>query len=76
VPQKIHRDIVRDESDPFLIGGLDADPAVMEAMACMEALALAQDLQLQMVTVATNCLAMVSDIKRPSVGSYRSMILE
>jgi ribonuclease HI len=47
----------------------------MEAMACMEALALAQDLQLQMVTVATNCLAMVSDIKGPFVGSY-SMILE
>ena len=37
------------------------DPAVLEAIACREALALAQDLQLQRIAVASDCLLVVND---------------
>jgi hypothetical protein len=42
-----------------------SDPVTLEAMACREALALAQDLNLQRVTVATDCLSVVNDLARP-----------
>jgi hypothetical protein len=40
------------------------DPAVLESLACREALALAQDLALQRVTIATYCIAVVNDMNR------------
>jgi ribonuclease HI len=46
----------------------------MEAIACREALALAQDLHLRQVTVASDCLAVVNDMSRHCAGSY-SMVL-
>jgi ribonuclease HI len=46
----------------------------MEAMACREALALVQDLHLRRITVATDCLAVVNEMKRPFAGSYRMII--
>jgi ribonuclease HI len=72
--------VCRDETGLFLgastltIPGI-IDPAVMEALACREALALAQDLHLQRVTIATDCLAVLNDMQRPFAGRY-SMILE
>jgi hypothetical protein len=42
-----------------------SEPSVLEAMACQEALALAQDLHVQRITVASDCLAVISDMARP-----------
>jgi ribonuclease HI len=50
------------------------NPAVLESMACREALALAQDLHLQQITVATDCLAVVQDLSRPFAGMYSSVL--
>jgi ribonuclease HI len=72
--------VCRDETGHFLgastltIRGI-ADPAVMEVLACREALALAQDLHLQRITIASDCLAVLNDMQRPFAGRY-SMILE
>jgi ribonuclease HI len=52
-----------------------SDPTILEAIACREALTLAQDLQLRRVTVATDCLAVVNDMAQPFAGSY-SMVLK
>jgi HPt (histidine-containing phosphotransfer) domain-containing protein len=51
-------------------------PAVLESMACREALALAQDLHLQRITVATDCLAVVQDMSQPFAGIYSSVLQE
>jgi ribonuclease HI len=72
--------VCRDEAGLFLgassltIKGI-SDPTVLEALACREAMALAADLNLQRVTVATDCLAVVNNIKQDYAGSY-SMIIE
>jgi hypothetical protein len=68
-----------DESGSFLgasmltVQGI-SDPAIMEAIACREALALTQDLHLRRVTVASDYLAVVNDLSRHCAGSY-SMVL-
>jgi hypothetical protein len=49
------------------------DPSVLEALAWREALALAQDLDLHRVTVATDCIAVVNDMNRPYAGRYSSV---
>jgi hypothetical protein len=50
------------------------DPTILEAMACREALALAENLYLQKVVVASDCLTVIGDMEKPFEGSY-SMIL-
>jgi hypothetical protein len=50
-------------------------PSVLEAMVCWEALALAQDLHVQRITVALDCLAVISDMARLYLRAY-SMILK
>ena len=49
--------------------GVD-DPATLEAMACRDALALAQDLQLQNFIVASDSKQVTGDISKASHGSY------
>jgi ribonuclease HI len=44
-------------------------------MACREALALAQDLQLRKIVVATDCLSVVNHISTAYAGKY-SMVLD
>jgi ribonuclease HI len=73
--------VCRDESGSFLgastltVQGI-SDPAIMEAIACREALALAQDLHLRRVTVASDCLVVVNDISRHCAGSYSVVLSE
>jgi ribonuclease HI len=50
--------------------------SVLEAMACREALALARDLHVQRITVASDCLAVISDMARPYSGAYRMILKE
>jgi hypothetical protein len=47
----------------------------MEAITCREALALAQDLHLQRITVAMDCLTVINTMERPYAGPF-SMVLE
>lgn len=71
--------VCRDGAGVFLgastptIGGI-TDPTILEAIACREALMLAQDLQLRRVTVATDGLVVVNDLVQPCAGRY-SMVL-
>jgi hypothetical protein len=52
------------------------NPSVLEAMACRETLALAQDLNLRRITVASECLAVVQDLPRPFAGIYSALLHE
>jgi ribonuclease HI len=52
------------------------NPSVLEAMACREALALAQDLNLRRITVASDCLAVVQNLSRPFAGDYSAVLHE
>ena len=67
------RGVVLDASS-LTVDGI-SDPTVLEAMACMEALALAQDLHLQRITVASDCLSVINALPQPYAGNY-SMVLE
>jgi fructose-1,6-bisphosphatase/sedoheptulose 1,7-bisphosphatase-like protein len=51
------------------------DPTILKAMAYREALALAEDLYLQKIVVASDCLTVTRDMEKPFEGSY-SMILQ
>ena len=72
--------VCRRESGTFLgassltVEGI-SDPAVLEAIACREALALAQDLQLQRITVASDCLSVINAMSLPYARVY-SVVLE
>jgi ribonuclease HI len=50
------------------------DPPSLEALACREALALAEDLALQHIQVASDCKTVVEDISEGTMGNY-SMII-
>jgi hypothetical protein len=52
------------------------NPSVLESMVCREALALAQDLNLGRITVASDCLAVVQDLSRPFAGIYSAVLHE
>ena len=49
---------------------------ILEAVACREALALAQDLQVQKVVVISDCKGLISDIHGGTGGVYLSVIKE
>ncbi|XP_073355474.1 uncharacterized protein [Aegilops tauschii subsp. strangulata] len=52
------------------------DPATLEALACREALALAQDLSLSHVIVASDSKGVVQDIKLGIGGMYATIVKE
>jgi ribonuclease HI len=62
------------EASSLTIRDID-DPATTETLACREALALAEDLQLQKVAIASDCLSVINNMERQFAGSY-SMILQ
>jgi ribonuclease HI len=45
-------------------------PATLEALACREALALAQDLNLSRLVIASDCLEVINNIQQPYMGIY------
>jgi hypothetical protein len=53
-----------------------SDPATLEALACNEALALAEDLQLSKVCVAWDAATVVQEINEGSRGCYSSIICD
>jgi ribonuclease HI len=52
------------------------DPAVLEAIACREAMALAEDLYERKVTMATDCLSVVNNMEQAYDGPYIMVINE
>jgi hypothetical protein len=53
-----------------------SDPAILEALACREAIALAHDLQLEKITVASDYASVISDMTKPYAGRYSTVIRE
>ena len=73
--------VCRDKSGKFL--GASAlvfegliDPASLEAHACSEALALANDLNLQDLLIASDCLEVISNIDQHAIPVYASVLQE
>lgn len=52
------------------------EPATLEAFACREALALAKDLSLTNIVIASYCKEVIQDIKSSSGGKHASIIRE
>ena len=52
------------------------EPGTLEALACREALALAQDIHVRRVIIACDCLPVVQDIRSGSRGVYGAVIRE
>lgn len=71
--------VCRDKTGQFLgastlvFDGLK-DPASLEAQACNEALALAQDLNIQQVVTASDCLEVITNIKKGAATVYASVL--
>lgn len=57
-----------------LEGGFDAE--TVEALACREGLALAADLMLQKIRLATDCIAVVKSVAGGGMGSYGHIVQE
>ena len=53
-----------------------SDPATLEASALREVMALAEDLHIQALHVATNCKGVVEDIKQKNSPNYGAIIRE
>lgn len=62
-------------SSAIVIHGIN-DVATLEAIACREALSLADDLMIQNFVVASDSKQVVNDITRGSNGAYGSIITE
>lgn len=52
------------------------DPEVLEVLVVREALALANDLYISRVSVASDCKAAVDAIRKGSSSSYGAVVLE
>ena len=52
------------------------DPVVLEAYACRESMALAKDLDIQNLIVASDCQGVVNDINHGSRGHHAAIIYE
>jgi hypothetical protein len=52
------------------------DPGCLEALACRESLALAADLGIGDVMVASDCLEVVQGLKGQNLGRFSSILLE
>ena len=73
--------ICRDHDGKYLVSSAIKvsgimDPGTLETLACREALALALDLGLPNVLVASDCKVMVNDIKLGTGGMYESIVKE
>lgn len=55
-------------------GGLS--PAALEALACREALALAHDLSINRLCIASDCLEVINNLSRPYSGDYSMVVSE
>ena len=53
-----------------------SDPETLEAMACREGLALASDLLLQRIMVASDCINAIRSIQEESMGQYGQITKE
>ena len=53
-----------------------SDPAILEALACREALALALDLGQSHLCVASDCLGVINNLSRPFLGTYSTVLRE
>ena len=62
-------------SSAFIIRGL-IDMATLEAIACREALSLMEDLGLQHLAIASDCLTVINHIKEVSGGNYGGVVKE
>lgn len=58
-----------------MIPGVD-DVATLEAIACREALCLAEDLQIQNCVISSDSKQVISDIKSGSIGRFGAIISE
>ena len=73
--------VCRDETGAYLgssalvIGGVD-DPEILETIACREGLALAQDLNISNVVVASDSKGVVQAINSKSRGNSGAIIFE
>ena len=73
--------VARDEMGMFLgasalvVEGITS-PEVAKAMACQEGLALASDLDLQKIRIATDCVNVVKNIYGQDMGLYGHIIME
>lgn len=52
------------------------DPESLEAMACREGLALASDLLLRHIRLATDCLGVVRSLREEGMGPYGHIVRE
>lgn len=62
-------------SSAVIIEGL-TDPEILETMACREGLALAADLNLTHIKLATNCKSLVTHLSKGSNGNNTSITKE
>ncbi|XP_073362870.1 uncharacterized protein [Aegilops tauschii subsp. strangulata] len=74
-------DVCRDDTELFLGASVIkmpgvVDPATLGALACREALALASDLHISRVVIASDCQGVIRDIKEGTGGLYASTIKE
>jgi hypothetical protein len=53
-----------------------SDPPTLEALACREALALAKDVDLNRLVIASDCKQVVSDIAAGTGGQYAAIVQE
>ena len=63
------------DSSALVIVGV-CDPATLEAIACREAIALAQDFGLQQFIVSLDCKQVIEDISKESQGPYGAIVAE
>jgi ribonuclease HI len=59
----------------LVVAGI-SDPATLEALACRETLALAEDLNIQKMVVASDCLQVINNIHGDFGGSYSMVTRE
>jgi ribonuclease HI len=52
------------------------DPASLEALACVEALSLASDLNEQHIHIATDCLQVINNLHDGSIPRYGALLKE
>ncbi|KAM0899357.1 hypothetical protein ACQ4PT_021248 [Festuca glaucescens] len=62
-------------SSAVSIPGID-DPAILEALACREALSLAVDLQLTRIVVASDCMEVIKSFEGVYLGKLSTVIQE
>ena len=62
-------------SSALVVPGI-TDPPTLEAIACREGLALAEDLLVSNLIIASDCKRVIDDIKQGNQGAYGSVITE